>query len=47
MYIDTFGGNMSELTVIVPCKNEEEAIPLFYKELIAQTSFLEKRILPS
>ncbi len=43
MYIDTFGGNMSELTVIVPCKNEEEAIPLFYKELIAQTSFLEKR----
>ena len=34
---------MSELTVIVPCKNEEEAIPLFYKELIAQTSFLEKR----
>ncbi|MBP5553782.1 MAG: glycosyltransferase family 2 protein [Lachnospiraceae bacterium] len=34
---------MSELTVIVPCKNEEEAIPLFYKELIAQTAFLEKR----
>lgn len=34
---------MSELTVIVPCKNEEEAIPLFYKELVAQTAFLEKR----
>ena len=34
---------MSELTVIVPCKNEEEAIPLFYKELINQTAFLEKR----
>ena len=34
---------MSELTVIVPCKNEEEAIPLFYKELITQTAFLEKR----
>lgn len=34
---------MSELTVIVPCKNEEEAIPLFYDELIKQTSFLEKR----
>ena len=34
---------MSELTVIVPCKNEEEAIPLFYDELIKQTAFLEKR----
>ncbi len=34
---------MSELTVIVPCKNEEEAIPLFYKELVTQTAFLEKR----
>ncbi len=34
---------MSELTVIVPCKNEEEAIPLFYDELIGNTSFLEKR----
>ncbi len=34
---------MSELTVIVPCKNEEEAIPLFYKELVARTAFLEKR----
>ena len=34
---------MSELTVIVPCKNEEEAIPLFYDELIRQTAFLEKR----
>ncbi len=34
---------MTELTVIVPCKNEEEAIPLFYKELVAQTAFLEKR----
>ena len=34
---------MSELTVIVPCKNEEEAIPLFYKELTAQTAFLAKR----
>ena len=34
---------MSELTVIVPCKNEEEAIPLFYKELITQTAFLAKR----
>ena len=38
-----FGGKMSELTVIVPCKNEEEAIPLFYKELVTQTAFLEKR----
>ena len=37
------GGKMSELTVIVPCKNEEEAIPLFYKELTAQTAFLAKR----
>ena len=43
MYIDTFGGDMSELTVIVPCKNEEEAIPLFYKELIARTGFLERK----
>ncbi|MBP5252331.1 MAG: glycosyltransferase family 2 protein, partial [Lachnospiraceae bacterium] len=34
---------MSELTVIVPCKNEEEAIPLFYDELIKNTGFLEKR----
>ncbi len=34
---------MSELTVIVPCKNEEEAIPLFYDELIRCTAFLEKR----
>ena len=34
---------MSELTVIVPCKNEEEAIPLFYKELVAQTAFLKSR----
>ena len=34
---------MSQLTVIVPCKNEEEAIPLFYKELVTQTAFLEKR----
>ena len=34
---------MSELTVIVPCKNEEEAIPLFYDELIKNTAFLEKR----
>ncbi|MBR7089670.1 MAG: glycosyltransferase family 2 protein [Lachnospiraceae bacterium] len=34
---------MSELTVIVPCKNEEEAIPLFYDELVRNTGFLEKR----
>jgi glycosyltransferase involved in cell wall biosynthesis len=34
---------MSELTVIVPCKNEEEAIPLFYDELVKNTGFLEKR----
>jgi len=34
---------MSELTVIVPCKNEEEAIPLFYAELVKNTGFLEKR----
>ena len=34
---------MSELTVIVPCKNEEEAIPLFYDELVRSTGFLEKR----
>ena len=34
---------MSELTVIVPCKNEEEAIPLFYDELVRSTVFLEKR----
>ena len=34
---------MSDLTVIVPCKNEEEAIPLFYDELIKNTGFLEKR----
>ena len=34
---------MSELTVIVPCKNEEEAIPLFYDELIKNSAFLEKR----
>ena len=34
---------MSELTVIVPCKNEEEAIQLFYDELIKNTAFLEKR----
>ncbi|MCR4792633.1 MAG: glycosyltransferase family 2 protein [Lachnospiraceae bacterium] len=34
---------MSELTVIVPCKNEEEAIPLFYDELIRCTAFLSAR----
>ena len=34
---------MSELTVIVQCKNEEEAIPLFYDELVRNTGFLEKR----
>lgn len=34
---------MSELTVIVPCKNEEEAIPLFYEELIKNTTFLTAR----
>ncbi len=34
---------MSELTVIVPCMNEEEAIPLFYDELISKTEFLKGR----
>lgn len=34
---------MSELTVIVPCMNEEEAIPLFYDELISKTEFLNGR----
>ena len=34
---------MSDLTVIVPCMNEEEAIPLFYDELISKTGFLSGR----
>ncbi len=34
---------MSDLTVIVPCMNEEEAIPLFYDELISKTEFLKGR----
>ncbi len=34
---------MSELTVIVPCKNEEETIPLFYDELVKNTGFLKNR----
>ena len=32
---------MKKISIIVPCFNEEEAIPLFYKELITHLSSLE------
>ncbi len=34
---------MSLLTVIVPCYNEEEAIPFFYEELIKNDEYLKNR----
>ena len=34
---------MSLLTVIVPCYNEEEAIPFFYKELVKNDDYLKNR----
>ncbi len=34
---------MSLLTVIVPCYNEEEAIPFFYEELIKNDTYLKNR----
>lgn len=34
---------MSLLSVIVPCYNEEENVPLFYEELLKTASFFEER----
>lgn len=34
---------MSLLSVIVPCYNEEENVPLFYEELMKNMSFFDKR----
>ena len=35
--------NMSCLTVIVPCYNEEENVPLFYRELMENQDFFAER----
>lgn len=35
--------NMSRLTVIVPCYNEEENVPLFYREFLKNQSFFEEK----
>lgn len=34
---------MSRLTVIVPCYNEEENVPLFYREFLKNQSFFEEK----
>ena len=37
------GKTMSLLTVIVPCYNEEENVPLFYEELMKNEPFLAEK----
>ena len=34
---------MSCLTVIVPCYNEEDNVPLFYQELMKNRPFFEEK----
>ena len=36
-------GTMGLLSVIIPCYNEEESVPLFYEEFIKNDPFLKDK----
>ena len=36
---------MKKISIVVPCYNEEEALPIFYKEITKITKQMKKMIL--